>query len=372
MNNDYYEILGVSPTASQDEVKRAYRRLARQHHPDANQGDAASEDRFKEISHAYETLSDPERRRHYDMFGADAGVGVGGPGPSGFGVGIDDIFDAFFGGSPFGGTRSRSSSRPAGRDLAVEMELDFTEAIFGIEREVELRMYVLCTACDGGGTAEGTHAETCSTCGGRGEVQQVRRTMLGQVVTAHACPACRGQGIVIAHPCPTCRGEGRVAERRTLTLQVPAGVDDGAQLRLGGRGDMGVRGGPSGDLYVRMRVSAPPEGWSRDGTDLRYRLPVPVTTAALGGKLSVRTLEDEELDVDVRPGTQVGAAKRFRGKGVPRVSGSGRGELYVDLHVVVPTNLTPEQEELLQRLGELRGENTDSAGVVERIKQAFR
>ena len=377
---DYYELLGVSQNASQDELKKAYRRLAREHHPDANDGDSASEERFKEISHAYATLSDAEKRRRYDMFGPDNGPGRG-PGPgagaqgsAGFGVGIDDIFSAFFGGqSPFGGAASRGAAAPpSGGDIGVECFLEFEEAVFGADRDVEARVRVECETCDGSGVEAGTHAQTCTTCSGRGELQQVRRTMLGQVVTAHVCPACRGQGKTISHPCPACRGDGRVVEVVTMSVKIPAGIDDGAQLRLAGRGDVGPRGGRRGDLYVQMRVALPPDGWSREGDDLRFDLDTPITTAALGGRLGFVTLEGEDVEIDIRPGTRHGATKKFRGKGAGRLGSNGRGDLYVDIAIETPTNLDGEQSELLNRLAELRGENIDTSTMMGKIKQAFR
>ncbi len=369
MGRDHYEILGVETNATSEDIKRAYRRLAREHHPDANQGDAHAEERFKQVSLAYEVLSNPEARRNYDMFGDD-GARMGGGSPFGGGGGIDDIFDAFFGGaSPFGATSRRRT--PAGEDLAVECRLDFVDAVFGTETDIEVRVKHGCGDCGGSGAAEGTHPDTCPECGGRGEVQQVRRTMLGQIVTAHPCANCQARGIVILHPCGECRGEGRVAQLQTLTVKVPGGVDDGAQLRLSGRGNVAPRGGPAGDLFVRMRVDAPPDGWSRDEADLHYALATPVTTAALGGRLAFTTLEGEDVQIEVKPGTQPHTSKRLRGKGGARLGRGGRGDLFVDLDVQVPKDLSDDQRELLTKLAELRGENIETTGVVGRIKQAF-
>ncbi|MCC7076156.1 MAG: J domain-containing protein [Acidimicrobiia bacterium] len=379
MSRDYYEILGVPREASQDDVKRAYRRLARELHPDANQTDADAEERFKEVNRAYETLKDPERRRRYDMFGPEGAEG-GADFGAGFGGGFGDIFEAFFGGGSFSGSPFGSRSRgrypsgtAPGEDIGVEVRLSFVEAVYGAETTVDVTTLVLCETCEGSGAAQGTHPESCATCRGRGEVQEVRRTVLGQIVTAHPCPTCRGTGITIAVPCDACHGQGRVSSDQSLTLKIPAGIEHGAQLRLSGRGDLGYRGGAAGDLYVRIRVDAAPAEWSREGPDLRFVLHVPATTAALGGVMSVPSLDgSEEIRVDVMPGTATGTVQRFRGKGGPRMRGGGSGDLYVDVFVDTPTAADEEQEALLRRLAELRSENVETPGVMSRIKNAFR
>jgi len=377
---DFYELLGVSRDADQEEIKRAYRRGAREHHPDANPDDPDAEERFKEFQVAYEVLSDPEKRRRYDMYGADHRGQPGGPGFSGFS--INDLFDSIFGGDPFGGGGpfgggpfgGRTGPRAAepGADLGVDCELSFTEAVFGTEREIGVRVRVACTSCEATGAAPGTEPVTCRTCGGVGEVQQVRRTMLGQIVTAGPCHDCDGTGRQISDPCRDCRGEGRIAQVVNLPIRVPAGIDDGARLRVSGRGDVGRRGGAAGDLYVRFHVGAPPPGWSRDDADLHYRLAVPMTTAALGGKLSFSTLDGATCDVEVMPATSTGERVRFRGQGVPRLRGGGRGDIIATLVVETPSGLDAEQESLLRRLADLRGENTETPGMMSRIRNAFR
>jgi len=377
VSTDYYDILGVSRTASAEEIKKAYRKLAREYHPDANNGSPEAEAKFKQLAEAYEVLSDADRRRHYDMFGAQGARGAG-PG----GLGIDDIFDAFFGGrssSPFGrggfgaGGGSSRAENFAGSDCEVEVPLTFVEAIFGTETMVEARVKVPCEVCEATGSAGNTDSKACGTCQGRGEVQQVRRTMLGSMLTSHACPDCGGAGSVIVDPCESCRGEGRRTELAEFPVRVPAGIDNGNQLLLARKGDAGIRGGKGGDLYVRFEVENPPEGWQRDGNTLYYTLSVPMTTAALGGKVSFVGLDEETTEIDIEPGTPSGALRKFRGKGVPRLRGSGRGDLVIVQSVETPCDLESEQEELLRQLAELRGEDVaTSTGMMGRIKRALR
>ena len=361
--SDHYETLGVARDASADEIKKAYRRLAREHHPDANQGDPLAEERFKEITVAYETLSDPEKRRRYDVFGDE---GMGAAGVSDFG-GISDLFASFFGGG-FGGSQRRSGPT-RGADILAEIELTLEEADVGVERDVEIETLNECPDCAGSGAAPGTFPSTCSECGGTGELRQVRRTMFGNVMTATTCPRCRGAGQEITSPCRRCSGRGRVAETETLTVQIPPGVDDGAQLRVSGRGHAGVRGAGAGDLYVAISI-APHETFRRAGDDLGCEVSVPMTTAALGGTIEIPTLEGPEL-VDVAPGTQSGHVERLRNKGMTRLHGRGRGTLVALLRVETPADLTDEQRELLERFAESRGEETGGRGLFDKIKEAF-
>ncbi|MFN2586915.1 MAG: molecular chaperone DnaJ [Actinomycetota bacterium] len=373
---DYYEILGVPRDATAEDVKRAYRKLARQYHPDANPGDAAAADRFKDINRANEVLSDPVKRSRYDQFG-DEKVGAGAAGFGDFG-GISDLFATFFGGGFGGGSARRGAAR--GADVLAEVELTLEEAASGVEREVEVTTLGSCPDCDGGGAASGTFPTRCSDCGGTGEIRTVRRTMLGNVMTATTCPRCGGAGQEIATPCPSCRGRGRVEVTDVLTVQVPPGVDDGAQLRVSGRGEAGVRGGRSGDLYVAIRV-LPHEVFRRAGDDLGCEVSVPMTVAALGGRITIPTLEGEKangdsapaggVEVDVAPGTQSGEVKRLRGRGMPHLGGRGRGELVALLKVETPTDLDAEQAELLQRFARLRDERAGGRGFFDRIKEAF-
>src|SRR5438105_4244018 len=376
MATDYYELLGVSRSASEDEIKRAFRKLAREHHPDANPGNAGAEDRFKELQLAYETLRDPERRRRYDMFGPDAvRAGAGGPGfDTDFTVGLGDLFDAFFGGSPFGGGRRGRgpAAPPRGADLEATLEIEFEEAVFGSRKELSVRAPVACSACTATGAQPGTSAVECSQCGGTGEVRRVRQSILGQMVTATTCDRCGGLGEEIGSPCRECRGEGRRVEDRQYTVDVPAGVDDGQSLRLTGPGAAGPRGGPPGDLYVHLRVRRH-NRFVRQGYDLLDTLHVPVTQAALGAHLSYDTLDGTE-DLLIGAGTQTGRIFRLRGRGIPHVDGRGRGDLLVQLVVDTPTNLGASQQELLRRFAEERGEEVapPDTGFFSRIRSAFR
>ena len=369
---DHYETLGVERDATDEELKRAYRKKARQYHPDANPGDATAEARFKEVSAAYEVLSDPERRSLYDRFGTDDVKAARMADP--FNGGLGGIFDAFFGGdSPFGfGSSARPQGPPAGEDLEAHVDLELHEVVFGAEREVSVRTAVRCESCDGSGAEEGTSPVRCSQCGGSGQVRTVRQSMLGQMVTASPCDVCGGLGEMIERPCRDCDGHGRKLERRTYSVQVPVGVDDGTTLRLSGRGAAGPRGGPHGDLYVHTRVRPHPR-FHRNGSDLVHELHVPFTQAALGARLDYETLDGTE-EIVIPKGTETGAVVRLRGRGVPHVRGRGRGDLLVQLVVDVPDDLSGEQEELVRRLAELRGEEVaePSEGLLGRIRTAFR
>jgi molecular chaperone DnaJ len=368
---DYYELLGVSRSASTDDIKRAYRRLARELHPDTN-SDPSAEERFKEIAVAYETLSDPARRRRYDTFGPEgAAAGAGADGP--FGAGLGDIFDAFFGGAgPFGGGAGRTGGPPRGADMEVALDLEFEEAVFGASREVQVRLPVSCPTCDGSGARAGTSPTTCTECGGAGQVRRVRQSILGQMVTAGPCPRCGGRGRVVTDPCPDCRGEGRRTEARTWNVDVPAGVDQGSTLRLAGRGAAGPQGGANGDLYVHLRVQ-PHERFERSGYDLVHELHIPVTQAALGAHLRFDTLDGTE-DLVIPTGTQTGRVFRLRGRGVPHVEGRARGDLLVTVVVDAPADLSPVEEELLRRLAAERGDEVapPDAGLFSRIRSAFK
>jgi len=378
MAKDYYAILGVPRNADGDQIKKAYRKLARELHPDLNPSPEAQE-RFKEVTAAYEVLSDPQKREIVDLGGDPLapGGGMGGAG-AGFGGGFADIMDAFFGGAGMGGRSPRSRVRP-GADALIQVDLDLSESAFGTTRELNLDTAVLCSVCHGAGTAAGTHAETCATCGGRGEVQSVQRSFLGQLVTARTCPECGGVGTKIRHPCPDCAGEGRVRARRTITVKVPAGVDDGMRLRLSGEGEVGPGGGPPGDLYVEIHERPHPI-FSRDGDNLHCQVTLPMTAAALGTVVTIETLDGTET-LTVKPGTQAGTVVTLRAHGVPHLSrGVGRGDLYVHLDVETPTELDPEQERLLRELARLRDEEqpeitvTSAAaagGFFSRLRDAF-
>ncbi|MET0904373.1 MAG: molecular chaperone DnaJ [Acidimicrobiales bacterium] len=367
---DFYELLEVSRDASADDLKRAYRRLARELHPDTN-SDPAAEERFKEITVAYEVLSDPEKRQRYDRYGTE---GLGGD-PFGFGGGsVNDIFDAFFGGgSPFGGGGRRGpAGPPRGQDIEAVADLSFEEAVFGARHSVTVRTAVGCTDCEATGANPGTAPITCLECAGAGQVQRVRQSFLGQMVTNSICPRCAGQGKVISDPCPTCRGEGRTVEERSYTVDIPAGVDTGSTLRLSGRGAVGARGGAHGDLYVHVRVK-PHDRFVRDGVDLHYELPIAFSQAVLGAHLELETLDGTE-DLVIPRGTPSGKEFRLRGRGVPLLERRSRGDLIVRVVVDVPTDLEAEEEDLLRQLAERRGDTVApaDAGFLSRIRSAFR
>ena len=375
MATDYYELLGVGRDATPDELKRSYRRLARELHPDTNP-DPTAEDRFKEIGLAYEVLADPERRRRYDRFGPEgAARGTGGDPTAGFCGGLGDIFDAFFGGGGgggFGGGGRGPSGPPPGADMEMTVDVTFEEAVFGVAKEVTLRVPVACDTCDASGAAPGTTPERCGECGGTGQVRRVRQSILGQMVTAGPCTRCGGSGQTVAQPCPDCRGEGRRTEERSYTVDMPAGIDHRNTLRLSGRGAAGPRGGPNGDLYVHVRV-APHPRFTRDGLDLVHELHLPVTQATLGHHIAFETLDGVE-DLVIPAGTQTGRVFRLRGRGVPRVDGRARGDLLIEVVVETPTELTREEEDLVRRLAVLRGEEVAAAdtGLLSRIRSAFK
>jgi molecular chaperone DnaJ len=353
----YYELLGVTRDASAAEIKQAYRTLARRLHPDANPGDPDAEARFKEVTRAYAVLSDAEARARYDRFGPE-GVGAAGDPFAGFGN-VNDIFEAFFGGNPFGGGgRSRPAGPPRGQDLEVVLDLEFEQAVFGGDHEVSVRSAVRCDVCDGSGADPGTVPEVCPTCGGSGQVQRVRQSILGQMVTATTCGTCAGLGEVISTPCQRCRGEGRTTEQRAYTIQVPEGVDDGTTLRLTGRGAVGPRGGPSGDLYIHIRVK-PHALFRREGDLLLAERRISVPQAVLG-----TTIDHPRLDgfhpLAIPAGTESGTTFRIRGQGVPRLRGRGRGDLIVTIVVEIPKRLSSEEEEIVRRWAELRDDAVDA------------
>ena len=367
MAADFYDLLGVGRNATEDQLKKAFRRLARQHHPDANPDDADAETRFKEIALAYETLSDPQKRAHYDRFGAPPGAaaGRGGGGGSGddpfSGMSVGEIFDVFFGsnspfaGGPFGDDGRRTRTAPQrGADLEAVLTLDFAEAVLGTDAEVTVRTAKVCEMCEGGGAADGAPPVACGTCNGSGQMQRVRQSALGQMVTRTVCEVCSGTGEVIANPCSQCRGEGRVVDDRDYTVTVPAGVGQGSTLRVVHRGAAGLRGGPPGDLYVHIEVR-PHNRFQRDGDNLVDQLRLSMAQAALGVEIKYETLDSLE-DLDIPPGTQSGQVFCIRGRGVPRLEGRGRGDLLVQAVVDTPTRLSDEEIDLLHELAELRGE----------------
>jgi len=351
---DYYEILGVERTATADEIKKAFRGLARDTHPDANPDDPTAEERFRDIAAAYEVLSDPEKRARYDRGETFGGQDLF----SQFG-GLEDILQQFFGGSfgggfgGFGGGGRRGPSR--GQDVAVRIDLELADAAFGTERDVSFTAPIPCATCEASGATPGTTPITCSTCGGQGRVQAARQTMLGTMMAVQDCPDCSGTGNMIEEPCEVCSGQGRHNGERTVTVEIPEGVDTGTRLRLTGKGAAGQRGAPSGDVYVEIAVKEDPR-YQRVGDDLHHRASVGFTEATFGSEIEVPLLDGSSETLDVPPGTQPETVYRLGKMGVPRLQRRGRGDMLVHIEVTVPTDIDDKQEELLRDYADLRGE----------------
>lgn len=365
MAQDYYQILGVDQNATEQEIKRAYRRKARELHPDHNPSEEA-EEQFKSVTHAYEVLSNPEKRRNFDATGHEDGRQAGGFGGAGFG-GFSDIFETFFGG---GGSGPASRAR-RGQDALIATHIDLEEAVFGTEKTLEVETAVRCARCDGSAMEPGTHPETCTTCRGAGKISRPVDSILGRMMTTETCPACRGYGDVLKDPCGDCSGQGRVRERVSFTVKIPAGVRDGTRIQLAGRGEAGVAGGPNGDLYLEIRVRHH-EVFTRDGDNLHATMTLPMTAAALGTNIKIDTFDGEQ-SLHVEPGTQTGHVITLKGLGASRLQGIGRGDLKITLNVATPTKLTDEQRELLTQLAELRAEDVvngeiESRGFFSRLK----
>ncbi len=358
---DYYEVLEIGRGASDTDIKKAYRKLAKQYHPDVNPGDKTAEAKFKEVSEAYEVLSDNQKKSRYDQFG-HAGVdpnSFGGAG-AGFGDfdfgGIGDIFESFFGGGGFGRS-SRSRSGPQkGTDLKYSLEITFEEAAFGTEKEITINRNETCTSCKGSGAKEGTSPTTCKHCNGTGQVQYKQSTPFGQFVNVKACDVCRGEGKIIVNPCPTCNAKGKVRKTVKKKVGVPAGIDDGQTLSMRGEGDPGLKGGPTGDLYITINVK-PHAIFKRQGNDVVCEMPITFTQAALGAELEVPTL-DGRVKYDIQEGTQTGSIFRLKGKGIPHLRGNGRGDQYVKVEIDVPKKLNEKQKELLREYAEISGDET--------------
>lgn len=372
--SDYYGLLGVARDASPEEIKKAYRKLARELHPDVNP-DPSTQEKFKEVTAAYEVLSDAEKRQMYDM-GADPNQpgGFGGfNGAGGFGEFMGDFMGAFFGGGQARGPRSRMRR---GQDALIRIEIDLIDAVDGAVRELQIDTAVACSVCAGAGTAAGTDVQQCSMCRGRGEVQSVQRSFLGQVMTSRPCPQCNGYGNTIPHPCSECSGDGRVRTRRSISVKIPAGVETGTRIQLSGQGEVGPGGGPAGDLFVEI-LEREHEVFERHGDDLHCTLSVPMTAAALGARVPFTTLH-EDVTLDLAAGLQSGHIITRRGEGVPHLRGHGAGDLHIHVEVLTPTKLDDEQTELLRKLAELRGEekprptvSVGASGLFERLRDAF-
>lgn len=374
---DYYEVLGVPRDADQAEIKKAFRRLARELHPDVNRDDPDAEAKFKEVGEAYAVLSDPEQRARYDRFGHAGldGGGAGGFRPEMFGDfgDLGGLFSAFFGGGG-GYEQSRRDGPQAGDSLLQQVDLTLEEVATGIDREVAYQRQTTCSICFGTGAAEGTQPETCRTCGGLGQVRQQRRTMFGMSTMIAPCPECRGEGTVIRSPCTRCRGTGRVRESVSRSVKLPPGLEEGMRIRVSGAGDTGLRGGPAGDLYLQVHI-LPHKVFERDGSDLYMELPISFAQAALGDSVTVPGILEEQ-QVTIKAGTQTGTTFRISGVGLPsHRAGHVRGDQYVTVRVVTPTDLDEEQKELLFRFAHARGETAiqpEERGLLARLLGALK
>lgn len=374
---DYYEILGVGKSATEDEIKKAYRKLARKYHPDVNKEDKNASEKFKEINEAYEVLRDPKKRAQYDQFG-HAGVEQGGFDPSDFGGfgdfgsfgggGLfDDLFDLFGGG--FSQSRRRGPTR--GADLRYDLNITLEEAAFGVEREIVISRMENCETCHGSGAKPGTHPKTCSQCGGTGQVRNVQNLGPMQFTNVTTCSQCGGRGTIVEEPCPKCFGRGKVKQDRKIKVKVPAGVDTGSRLRMSGEGELGDLGGPPGDLYVFINVK-PHKLFLRQGDDLIYEAPISFVQAALGDEIEIPTLE-EKVKLKIPQGTQPGTKFRLKSKGIPHIRGYGRGDLHVRVNVKIPKKLNDKQKELLVKFAEISGDDikSSSKGLFGKMKDAF-
>ncbi|MBR3560149.1 MAG: molecular chaperone DnaJ [Oscillospiraceae bacterium] len=372
---DYYEVLGLQKGASEEEIKKAYKKLARKYHPDMNPGDKEAEEKFKEVNEANEVLSDPEKKARYDQFGfagIDPSYGAGG----GYGGGMDfdfgdlgDIFGSFFGGS-FGGGRSNPNAPQRGESLRTSVNITFEEACFGCEKEVIIERVEPCDDCHGSGCEKGTTAEVCSECGGRGVVQRRQQTPLGFMASTSACPRCGGKGKIIHKPCKTCGGRGQVRKRKTIKVSIPAGIDNGQTISLRAQGNAGKNGGPSGDLLIVIAVR-PHDVFHREGTSILCEAPITFAQAALGAELEIPTI-DGKVKYTIPEGTQSGTTFRLKGKGVPGMGGRARGDQYVTVYIETPRNLNKEQKAALRKFSELLGEKNyeeDKGGFFGKFKK---
>jgi molecular chaperone DnaJ len=377
MSTDYYAVLGVARDASADEIKKAYRKLARQYHPDVNDSEDAHH-KFQEIGRAFQVLSDPQKRQVHDL-GGDPLAGAASGAGAGFGQAFTftDIMDAFFGQTGGSTTRGPRPRTRRGQDALIPLRIDLAEAAFGTTRELKVDTAVVCPTCSGSGAAVGSAPVTCDICHGRGEVTHTQRSFLGEVRTMRPCPNCRGFGTTIPNPCMECSGDGRVRSRRTVTVKIPGGVDSGTRVQLSGQGEVGPGGGPAADLYVEIEVE-PHEIFSRHGDDLHCTVTLPMTAAALGTTIDLPTLEGETTPLEIRPGTQSGTEMTLTARGVPRLRHAGRGDLIVQVLVETPTKLDDVQAALLKELAEARGEERPQGqvqaahkGVFGRLREAF-
>ncbi|MBR5172073.1 MAG: molecular chaperone DnaJ [Phascolarctobacterium sp.] len=379
---DYYEVLGVSKTATQDELKKAYRKLARKYHPDLNKDNEEAAEKFKECNEAYSVLSDDQKRAQYDQFGHAAfengGMGGGGGfgGAGGFGgfggSGMEDIFDMFFGGQGGRGGNRAKSGPQRGADLRFDLEITFEEAAFGLEKEINLYRDETCDHCHGEGAEPGSKVESCPECNGTGYVRFTQNTMFGQMVNERPCSRCKGEGKIISEPCKECRGKGTVKRNKKLKVKIPAGVDNGSRLRVSGEGEAGAKGGPSGDLYVYLYVK-PHKFFERDGTTVLCEVPINIVQATLGADIKVPTL-DGQVTMKVPEGTQPGKILRLKGKGIPSLRGGGRGDQLVRIKVVVPTKLSDKQKDALRKFADISKDNInpEEKSFMDKVKDFFK
>lgn len=370
-SKDYYEVLGLEKGASDEEIKKAFKKQALKYHPDRNQGNAEAEEKFKEINEAYQVLSDPEKKSRYDQYGtADFNGGFdGGFDFSNMGGGFGDIFETIFGGGFGGGSSNRRNAPQRGDDIEYTLNLTFEEAVFGVEKEISVTRNETCTTCSGSGAKPGTSPVTCSKCGGTGQIKVQRQTPLGNFVSTSTCDKCGGRGKTIETPCSDCRGRGHVRKNKKITVNIPAGVDTGNVMPLRGQGEHGVNGGPAGDLYIRINV-ANSKVFKRRGTDLYIDEHVSIGKATLGAELTVPSV-DGNVKITVPEGTQSGTMLRLKGKGVPRVNSSGRGDQYVNIIVDIPKNLTDKQKEALANFMEACGETVEVKAHKKSLKDMF-
>ena len=376
---DFYEVLGLQKGASDEEIKRAFRKLAIKYHPDKNQGDSEAEEKFKEINEAYQVLSDPQKKAQYDQFGhTDFGAGGAGAGFDGFNGGFDmgDIFENIFGGGfgfSGGGASQRRNGPQRGADIEYTINLTFEEAVFGIEKEISITRSEACETCHGTGAKPGTSAKTCTKCGGAGQIRVQKQTPFGAFISTTTCDKCAGKGTVIEDPCSTCKGKGSIRKNRKISIQIPAGVDTGNVMPLRGQGEHGANGGPQGDLYIRINV-APSRTFKRNGTDIFIETHVNMAAAALGVEIEVPTV-DGDVKIKVPAGTQSGTKLRLKSKGVPRVNSTGRGDQYVTVTVDIPKSLNREQEAALKMFLKASGESINEEeknGLLESLEKFFK
>ena len=370
---DYYEVLGLTKGASEEEIKSAYRKLAMKYHPDKNPGDKEAEEKFKEINEAFSVLSDPDQKSKYDRFGhagVDPSAGFGGAGFDGFG-GFEDIFGDFFG-SMFGGGGQRKRGPRKGNDLRARITISFEEAAFGCKKEIKLNKYTRCTTCDGSGAAPGTSKHQCPNCGGTGQVYTTQRTAFGQMQNVSMCPECHGTGEIIDTPCPDCQGTGKVKKQVTVSVDVPAGIDNGNSLNIRGNGEPGDLGGPNGDLYIVVSVK-PHKLFTREGNDLKLEIPIGFDQAALGDTVTVPTLEGK-VSYKIPPGTQPGTKFRLKGKGVPSLRTGRKGDLYITVNLEVPTKLNGSQKKAIEAMSKEVTEDCyqKKSGFTQTIKDLFK